>query len=53
MPTFYVMRIITSTGFTSIEADSQQEAQQIADSLDTDEFSNPDIEITNIVSDPI
>lgn len=53
MPTFYIMRLINSAGFTSIVADSQEEAQQIADSLSDDEFPNPDIQITNIVSDSI
>jgi hypothetical protein len=51
MPTFYVMRITNTASFTSISADSQDEAQQIADNLSNEVFTDADLEITNIVSD--
>lgn len=50
MPTFYVMRIANTASFTSISADSQEEAQQIADNLSNEVFTDSDLEITNIVS---
>ena len=51
MPTFYVMRVTNTASFTSITADSQEEAQQIADNLSNEVFTEADLdEITNIVS---
>jgi hypothetical protein len=51
MPTFYVLRITNTASYASVNADSEAEAQEIADTLSQDLFTGTDIEVTNIVSE--